>query len=925
MKVEIQDIWASTNGGLDIIESYYPQVIECVGTNKAFKIRDERTASAHIKKYNDIWYVTDFGNDGKGKNGIEVCMEEENISFCEAIQLLSERFNIQTSDSPNIHKPIIESRVAHSDEKEGDFSYESKGSFTEREMKIWGRNVNQTHLDALSWQSLQAYKITKMDENKRQLMTTIIKSTENAPIFLRKVGTACKIYQPLASDKKWRFFYMGEKPKDFVNGLEELNKAYTDFNEKERSIFESDPANEGKTYKEKKLEDAVLCSGEKDACNCLSMGHHPIWLNSETADFTSAQYQEVMKYVKTLYNIPDIDSTGIKRGREVARKFIDIRTVKLPKELGYHPDHRGNPMKDLADYLKLHPRKSDFENLLKNAMPLRFWESTTDEKRNTRISINTLFYLNFLTTVGFSKLKDPITDEEMLVQVKENIIKTVNANEIRRFTLDWLAERHVDNDVQNAMLNSNRTKESTINDLPLLDISLSDSDNETQFFPFKNCCVKVSKSGVETKRLVDCGRYFKEDVICDKPFKRTESAFHCQQKDDDSWTININHHRSKFFEFLINTSRTQWREELEIRKDDEEEKNISYAESHKFDIFGDRLSDNEKAEQEQNLISKLFYIGYLLHSYKDATRPHALWLLEDTISSDGVSSGGSGKSFLMRHLDKTLCSIAFIGGKNKRLMDNQFLFEGVTGNTKVILIDDALPDMDFTYFYDMITGSMTINKKHKASKTIDFSHSPKIVITSNFVPTTLGHGSTDRRVKFGVFSDYYHQKTIHNDYLENRRIMDDFDMEIGGPKYTDEMWNDDYNFLMDCVHFYLSNKDTVSEIDPPMNKILKRFANQTIGDTFREWAEIYFKEDGEHVNRAMNKIEVFTDFIGATNVKGWQMHRFTKSLKTFADQCEWIEALNPEPYGRKDGRYIVSENGKTVEKLYLQTVDRKIK
>ena len=92
-----------------------------------------------------------------------------------------------------------------------------------------------------------------------------------------------KIYEPLNPDKGWRFSYTPEgiKPKSFINGLSELKKAYRDFNEKEQAEFEKTNIDD-KPYKEKKLPEAFICSGERDSLCVKSLGFHPLGFNSET-------------------------------------------------------------------------------------------------------------------------------------------------------------------------------------------------------------------------------------------------------------------------------------------------------------------------------------------------------------------------------------------------------------------------------------------------------------------------------------------------------------------------------------------------------------------------------------------------------------------------------------------------------------------
>jgi predicted dehydrogenase len=46
---------------------------------------------------------------------------------------------------------------------------------------------------------------------------------------MRECGVFRKIYQPLNYEKAFRFFYNGNKPKDFINGYKELKTAYEDY------------------------------------------------------------------------------------------------------------------------------------------------------------------------------------------------------------------------------------------------------------------------------------------------------------------------------------------------------------------------------------------------------------------------------------------------------------------------------------------------------------------------------------------------------------------------------------------------------------------------------------------------------------------------------------------------------------------------
>ena len=65
-------LYEATEEGLSILELHIPSIREAIRKKTPFKLRDEKTASAHARrqKRNDgsfVYCVTDFGDDGKMK------------------------------------------------------------------------------------------------------------------------------------------------------------------------------------------------------------------------------------------------------------------------------------------------------------------------------------------------------------------------------------------------------------------------------------------------------------------------------------------------------------------------------------------------------------------------------------------------------------------------------------------------------------------------------------------------------------------------------------------------------------------------------------------------------------------------------------------------------------------------------------------
>ena len=441
----LQKIYDATNSGLDILLFYYPQAGECVNNKKHFKVRaTEKTASASIKLIKNVWRITDWGDDSVARTPIEVVMREENCNFYEALLKCADRYNVSDTLKPKINKPDIKQRPATDDEPDGHFEIEYNETFTELEIKTFGPNVKLANLNHYGWNSVKFYSTTKAKK------TTVIYSNENYPIFARtckyvaKGETAeksfIKVYQPSNPDKQYRFFSKGDKPKDYINGLFEMNKLYSKLIAEQNTDDESDDT---KT-KSPKLQEVILCSGERDAMCVAGHGYIPIWLNSETADFSKYDYDNIARKCEKIYNLPDIDATGLEKAKELALKYIDIHTIYLPQTLRQYKDNRGRQRKDFRDYVEIYNKSDDFWKLIKVVQCARFWDRKKNKDGTYRWIINAMNLTYFLKISGFSKIIDAKTKKTLFLQVVDHILYEKNEDEIMDYIITFLTDNYID-------------------------------------------------------------------------------------------------------------------------------------------------------------------------------------------------------------------------------------------------------------------------------------------------------------------------------------------------------------------------------------------------------------------------------------------------------------------------------------------------
>ena len=920
--IKLSKLFDATDSGRRIIEHYYPDsVASFQQPNRKFKARlGEKTASAMVVlcpyKETQVWKVIDYGDDGRKLDPIDIAMKEDGIiNFNEAVLRVAQMFDVHDELDRSVNKPDFKEREANQDEKEGEFIYHLLQEIPAEHLKVLGPNVTKEVAESLHWYEAEYVGYVR---NRRVILRY---SNENYPIFMREclVSEASgdkkevkffKVYEPLNPEKQYRFNYTpkGVKPVDYINGLAELKKQYRDFNAAEEAALKK--VDENAAYKEKKLDEVFICSGERDSLCCKSVGYTPIWFNSETYHLTDKQYHEIMKYTNVLYNIPDIDTTGIKKGKEFALRFKDVHTVWLPNSLAQFRDNRGKHRKDLRDWMEIHRSISDFRDLLALAMPAKFWVVSYNKKTGAQeAKIDTSCLLYFLSLNGFYTLRDDNSATSNFVRVEGNIVTKVKPRDIRKFIVEWSTNNYLDRTIRNLILNSNRLSDAVLENLPEVDLNFKSYTPNTQLFFCERSTIEVSGEDIIEHRNSDgpIDRYVWRENVLEHPYKKLDNMFTITRSKnvdgEDVFDIQINGDvKSCVFGYVINSSRVYWREELEYAFNDKsEDEAIAYKKAHKFDIAGPNLDSDQIREQKQNLINKIFAIGYMLHRYKSPSRAWAPQAMDNKIGDDGQCNGRSGKSFLFKSLAMFMKTVK-LDGRNSKLMDNPHVFDQVNIHTDFILVDDCAKYLPMDVFYAKITSDLTVNPKNNSSFNIAFEDSPKFGFTTNYVPLDFD-SSTEARLLYMVYSDYYHQKAESNDYLETRSIRDDFGRDLFARGYSDDDWNFDVNFLLQCCRFYLSLANESVKILPPMGNIIFRKHKSDMGENFEDWANVYFAKDSDNLDKLVVRKDAFEDYLQVTKAgRLATMKSFTKKLKAFCEITDYIHDLNPPHLCNSQGR-----------------------
>lgn len=251
-------------------------------------------------------------------------------------------------------------------------------------------------------------------------------------------------------------------------------------------------------------------------------------------------------------------------------------------------------------------------------------------------------------------------------------------------------------------------------------------------------------------------------------------------------------------------------------------------------------------------------IGYMLHSWKNPSRPYAPILAEET--DDEKKGGGTGKGLFIKAIAKMI-PVVTIDGKNFKV-DKNFAFQRVSFDTKLVVIEDCPRNLDFEKFYPTITEGITIEKKNKDEIFLPYADSPKIAFTTNYSISQEAEHSK-RRQRVFEFAPHYSSKHTPEDEF-GHKFFDDWD--------RDE-WNRFYNFFFMCVGAYLDGGITVVNNSEKMKRKHIRLA---YGEEFLEWWDDFV----EHAVGWKSITAEYTAFLTGNEYdkRDYSIKRFRKAI-----------------------------------------------
>ncbi len=405
-----------------------------------------------------------------------------------------------------------------------------------------------------------------------------------------------------------------------------------------------------------------------------------------------------------------------------------------------------------------------------------------------------------------------------VVQCKDGLLQEASTEYMKKFIIDYIESLPytfdggvTPDDLKDLVLKSHDRLFSNgiLEFLPRGEYNLLSDTIDTAYFPFRNGVIRVTKEKIELAKYSEIDRVVWKTQIID----------------------------------------------FDVRIDpDIMKKEVEYAE------FLNRIAGEDK--DKRGYIMTL--LGYLLHKYKDPSKPYCVILAEENDNEN--KGGGTGKGIFLTAISK-LVNTERVDGKNFKL-DKTFAFQRVGLDTKLIAIEDTRKNVDFEGFYSIITEGITVEKKNKDELFIPYKDAPKIVFTTNYTIINTGTHAR-RRQKTFEFAPFFNAENTPAG-LFGHNLFDDWD---------NTEWNLFYNVMFKCCSDYLELGilETGSTL-----KVKRKHIRIKYGEEFLEWFDEWEK-NGAYAPHLF--IGLYEEFLGSTGQekKFYSAKRFSQAIKESAE------------------------------------------
>ena len=400
------------------------------------------------------------------------------------------------------------------------------------------------------------------------------------------------------------------------------------------------------------------------------------------------------------------------------------------------------------------PKKSKkkVSNNVSKFQELKFWLFNS---KNGKHIIDPALLSDFLEKNNFYNVS--YFGTRLIVKVDNNIAKILKPQGVYNFVIEYVKQQKK-NDLRSQFIKDGEalliSKKAILGSLQELTLKRFKDTKHSGIFFFKNVFIVINKAGFksyEYSKLSEVinGYFIFESQIIDNTF---------QPQND--------YKKSQFYEFL-------------------------------------KLSTNEKTHLK-NVVTSL---GYILHRYKNPSVAKAIILSDILSQATNTASGRSGKGLMIKALAEVLNVVEY-NGKNLDLSKDKFVFQSITPQTDLFVLQDVEQSFSFEALFAVLTDKMNIEKKHQDKITLDFESSPKIAVTTNYTLSDKGGSYTDRK-HVVLLNNHFNSTNKPENHFKNLFFIE----------WDDKEYQRFYSFMIFCLKKYF--KSGLINYDSPELRLQK--------------------------------------------------------------------------------------------------------
>jgi hypothetical protein len=458
-----------------------------------------------------------------------------------------------------------------------------------------------------------------------------------------------------------------------------------------------------------------------------------------------------------------------------------------------------------------------------------FWyykETGTGAAKKKTLTLDVVDLLDWLAFFGFGSTK--VADEPLLVRMVENVVEIVMCWDIKHFTINWLNDRYeLDKfgdaaEVKRLFLSKPALTElKNLSGLPPIQIKKLRDKKTSSMLYYENAVATVSKNKLTLSAYTDLSAPIWKDELNGRMITEAapEGAGHFEQ-------------------FIANVS---------------------------------NLSDETA---EHNKLAFETAIGYMIHGYKSSSTNKIVTTNDSHISSEGVSSGRSGKGLFGKSFGHVRSRYEISGKTIKP--DDKFWLQGVKSHHQIVNFEDMARKFNFESLYNLATDDWTVEDKYKSSIQIPAAESPKIIVSTNFTISALDPSTVDR-IHNLEFSTHYHAGVRGQ---KDHRPKDDFGIELfrdwTGKNAIQWQYYDHY--IVRCLQMYLTH----GLIKAKTKNLKRRQLINAVGMSLVEWLEDAITDGTIVFDEKVANIDVHEQYVRWCNRN--HIERFDRDQRSFTSK-----------------------------------------